>query len=88
MTENFPHLVELTGKELSKDRMDMGAGIVVPPRPSYFPEGGIITFDWMVKNQVHEFCKGDRAPGPDAFPDYPHQFLVFRPFHLWYYNPL
>jgi hypothetical protein len=88
MTEDFPHLVDLAGNELSEDRMDMGAGIVVPPRPGLFPERVVIPFDWMVKNQVHKLGKGDPAPGPDAFPEGPNQFLVFRLFHVWYYNPL
>jgi hypothetical protein len=88
MTEDFPHLVDLAGKELSKDRMDVGAGIIVTRRPGLFPEGAIITFAWMVKNQVHKLSKGDSATGPDAVPEDPYQFLIFRPFHVWYYNPL
>jgi hypothetical protein len=88
MPEDFPHLEDLASKELSKDRMDVGAGIVVTARPSLFPEGVIITFAWMVKNQVHELRKGDLATGPDPVPEDPDQFLIFRPFHVWYYNPL
>jgi hypothetical protein len=88
MTEDSPHLVDLAGKELSKDRMDVRAGVIVTRRPGLFPEGAIITFARMVKNQVHKLSKSDWAPGPDPIPEDPDQFLIFLPFHVWYYNPL
>ncbi len=58
--------MELTGDEVAKDGVDVGAGIIVSFRPDLLAGRMIISVLGMIKGQIHELHKRNLSPAMNA----------------------
>ena len=62
-----PHALELHSKQCAECRMHCRAGVEITGRAKRL-FAGVVAANRMIQRHLHELCKRDSSPLPDAFP--------------------